>query len=49
MPRWSEKCMHELFSTLNLLLEKVPIWLLECNLEEEAIIITEKALLENKN
>lgn len=44
MPRWSEKCMHELFSTLNLLLEKVPIWLLECNLEEEAINITEKAI-----
>ncbi|MBO5334051.1 MAG: hypothetical protein J6B37_08080 [Clostridia bacterium] len=44
MPRWSEKCMHELFLTLNILLEKIPVWLLECNLEEEAINITEKAI-----
>lgn len=46
MPRWSEKCMNELFSTLNILLEKTPIWLLECNLEEDAINITEKAIFE---
>lgn len=45
MPRWSKNCMNGLFSTLNLLLEKVPVWLLKCNLEEEAIAITEKAIL----
>lgn len=47
MPRWSENCMLQLFSSLNLLLEKTPIWLLKCNLEEEAINITEKAIFED--
>ena len=46
MPRWSEKCMHYLLSSLNLLLEKIPIWLLECNLEEDAINITENAIFD---
>lgn len=44
LPRWDEACMHDLLNSFNLLLEKTPIWLLECNLEEEAVKITEKAI-----
>ncbi len=44
LPRWDEDCMHHLLNSFNLLLEKTTIWLLECNLEEEAVKITEKAI-----
>ncbi len=40
LPHWDEKCMEYALTTIDRLLNRVPIWLLECRPDKEAIKIT---------
>ena len=45
---WDEKCVKKALETFDTLLNKVPVWLLECKPDEEAVKITKEAILNNK-
>ena len=44
LPHWDEKCMELALSTLDGLLNCVPIWFLECRPDEDAIKITKDSV-----
>lgn len=40
MPHWDEKCLGNALDTVGMLLESVPVYLLECRPDEEAVKLT---------
>lgn len=44
-PHWDEKCKVAALDTFNEILEKIPVWLLECRPDEEAVLLTKKTIL----
>ena len=44
MPHWDEKCLDNTFGTLESLFEKVPVLLLECRPDEDAVKLTYNTL-----
>lgn len=45
MPHWDEKCLDNTFNTFGKFLEKVPVMLLECRPDEDAVKLTYNTLL----
>ena len=45
-PHWDEKCKVKALDTFNDILEKVPVWLLECRPDEEAVLLTKETILD---
>lgn len=46
MPHWDEKCLGNALDTLGRLLEYVPVYLLECRPDEDAVKLTYNSLFE---
>lgn len=44
LPHWDAVCMSLVLETVDAILHKVPIWLLECRPDEEAVMLTEKMI-----
>lgn len=44
LPHWDEKCLDHALDTFDSLIRKVPVWLLECRPDEEAVKITHDAI-----
>lgn len=44
LPHWDEYCMSMALETVDLILREVPLWLLECKPDEEAVKLTEKTV-----
>lgn len=44
LPHWDAVCMSSVLETVDALLKKVPVWLLECRPDEEAVKITKKTI-----
>ncbi len=45
-PHWDEKCKVAALDTFNDILEKIPVWLLKCRPDEEAVLLTKDAVLD---
>lgn len=45
LPHWDEKCMYWALDTFDKILEKVPVWLLECRPDEEAVKLARDTVL----
>ncbi len=45
LPFWDEKCMEAALETLDLFLSEIPVFLLECRADEEAVNLTKKVVL----
>lgn len=45
LPFWDEKCMAAALETLDLFLSEIPVFLLECRPDEEAVNMTKKVVL----
>lgn len=45
MHHWDEKCVENVLATFENVLKQVPVWLLECKPDEEAVNITKEAVL----
>ncbi len=45
MHHWDEECVTKVLATFDEVLKKVPVWLLECKPDEEAVKITKEAVL----
>jgi len=45
LPHWDEKCMNAALETLNEIISCVPVFLLECRPDEEAVRITQELVL----
>lgn len=45
MPHWDEKCLSWTLDTFDNILEKVPVWLLECRPDEDAVKLTRDMVL----
>lgn len=45
LPHWDEKCMKSALETLNKVLNTVPVYLLKCRPDEEAVRLTETTVL----
>lgn len=45
MHHWDERCVENVLATFEKILKKVPVWLLECKPDEEAVNITKEAVL----
>ena len=45
-PHWDEKCKVKALDTFNDILEKIPVWLLECRPDEEAVLLTKETILD---
>lgn len=45
-PHWDEKCKVEALDAFNDILEKVPVWLLECRPDEEAVLLTKETVFD---
>lgn len=45
MHHWDERCVENMLSTFENIMKKVPVWLLECKPDEEAVNITKEAVL----
>ena len=43
---WDEKCKVKALDTFNDILEKIPVWLLECRPDEEAVLLTKETILD---
>lgn len=43
-PHWDENCLNNALDTFDRLLKEVPVWLLECRPDEEAVKITRDAI-----
>lgn len=48
MPNWDKTCTNQVLTTFDKVLEKIPVWLLECRPDEEAVTITKNAILKDK-
>ncbi len=46
MPHWDEKCLDNALNTLGRILEKVPVMLLECRPDEDAVKLTYNTVFE---
>lgn len=44
LPHWDEKCMSMVLESIDSILHEVPLWLLECKPDEEAVMLTEKTI-----
>ncbi len=44
LPHWDAECMALVLGTVDALLQSVPLWLLECRPDEEAVKLTEKTI-----
>ena len=44
-PHWDENCKVSALDTFNEILEKTPVWLLECKPDEESVVLTKEAVL----
>lgn len=45
MHHWDEGCVEKVLATFDNILKNVPVWLLECKPDEEAVKITKEAIL----
>ena len=45
LPFWDENCMVAALETLDLFLSEIPVFLLECRPDEEAVNMTKKVVL----
>lgn len=45
MHHWDENCVEKVLATFDSVLKKVPVWLLECKPDKEAVMITKEAVL----
>ncbi len=45
LPVWDENCMSSAMNTLDMLIPQIPVYLLECRPDEEAVELTEKTVL----
>lgn len=45
MHHWDERCVENVLATFENILKTVPVWLLECKPDEEAVNITKEAVL----
>ncbi len=43
-PHWDKTCLNNALSTFDMLIRNVPVWLLECRPDEEAVKITRDAI-----
>lgn len=48
-PHWDENCKVKAIDTFNDILEKVPVFLLKCRPDEEAVLLTKEAVFNKKN
>ncbi len=44
---WDEKCVEKVLATFDNVLKNIPVWLLECKPDKEAVMITKNAILNN--
>lgn len=49
LPHWDENNMLKAIDTFNLILEKTPVWLLECRPDEDAVKLTRDTIFNTKN
>ncbi len=49
LPHWDEVNLLKAIDTFNIILEKVPVWLLECRPDEDAVKLTRDAIFNIKN
>ncbi len=45
MHHWDKNCVEKVLTTFESVLKSVPVWLLECKPDEEAVMITKEAVL----
>lgn len=45
LPHWDEECMRQAVSTFAEVLQRVPLWILECRPDEDAVMLTKKSVL----
>ncbi len=45
LPSWDENSLSFALKTLNYIIEKVPVWLLECRPDEDAVLLTKNTVL----
>lgn len=48
LPHWDSKCLEKALDNFGELIDNVPIWLLECRPDEEAVKLTYNTIFENK-
>lgn len=48
-PHWDENCKVKALDTFNDILEKIPVWLLKCRPDEEAVLLTKETVLTENN
>lgn len=47
MHHWDENCVEKVLTTFDNVLKNVPVWLLECRPDEEAVMITKQKIIDN--
>ena len=47
LPHWDTECLQNALGTLDKLTQEIPVWLLECRPDKEAVKLTYSKVFEN--